>query len=70
MIFFIHFCEMALNVIIMYILVLIWQFLNSLLALTNTGVAGGDLIGQNKTQSWADWFISVVIGGDDAESSC
>lgn len=42
---------MALNVIIMYILVLIWQFLNSLLALTNTGVAGGDLIGQNKTQS-------------------
>lgn len=51
MIFFIHFCEMALNVIIMYILVLIWQFLNSLLALTNTGVAGGDLIGQNKTQS-------------------
>lgn len=51
MIFFIHFCEMALNVIIMYILVLIWQFLNSLLALTNTGVAGGDVIGQNKTQS-------------------
>lgn len=51
MIFFIHFCEMALNVIIMYILVLIWQFLNSLLALTNTGIAGGDLIGQNKTQS-------------------
>lgn len=51
MIFFIHFCEMALNVIIMYILVLIWQFLNSLLALTNTGVAGRDLIGQNKTQS-------------------
>lgn len=51
MIFFIHFCEMALDVIIMYILVLIWQFLNSLLALTNTGVAGGDLIGQNKTQS-------------------
>lgn len=51
MIFFIHFCEMALNVIIMYILVLIWKFLNSLLALTNTGVAGGDLIGQNKTQS-------------------
>lgn len=51
MIFFIHFCEMALNVIIMYIFVLIWQFLNSLLALTNTGVAGGDLIGQNKTQS-------------------
>lgn len=53
MIFFIHFCEMALNVIIMYIhtLVLIWQFLNSILALTNTGVAGGDLIGQNKTQS-------------------
>lgn len=51
MIFFIHFCEMALNVIIMYILVLIWQFLNSLLALTNTGVAGGDPIGQNKTQS-------------------
>lgn len=51
MIFFIHFYEMALNVIIMYILVLIWQFLNSLLALTNTGVAGGDLIGQNKTQS-------------------
>lgn len=51
MIFFVHFCEMALNVIIMYILVLIWQFLNSLLALTNTGVAGGDLIGQNKTQS-------------------
>lgn len=51
MIFFIHFCEMALNVIIMYILVLIWQFLNSLLALTNAGVAGGDLIGQNKTQS-------------------
>lgn len=47
MIFFIHFREM----IIMYTLVLIWQFLNSLLALTNTGVAGGDLIGQNKTQS-------------------
>lgn len=42
---------MALNVFIMHKLVLIWQFLNSLLAFTNTGVAGGDLIGQNKTKS-------------------